>query len=121
MEEIIGILVLVAALIFKVVGKKFNDAGGSEQEPLRPEDMRKHIFAEVMEEVMEEENPVDNMRPAKIPEPVKRVQVVKAEKPKKLAKAEKKEEKIIEEEKPSREKIDPKKLIIYSEIMNRKY
>ena len=117
MEEIIGILVLVAALIFKVVGKKFNDAGGSEREPLRPEDIRKHIF----EEVMEEEKPVDNMRPVKIPEPVARVQVVKAEKPKKLAKAEKKEEKIIEEEKPSREKIDPKKLIIYSEIMNRKY
>lgn len=87
MEEIIGLLVIVAIAIFKGVSKKLEQSGNPSA-PVRPATANE---------------------PAPAPEPEAKPQVVKrtVDKP-------------VEEPVKQKEKIDPKKLIIYSEIMNPK-
>ena len=88
MEEIIGLLVIVAIAIFKGVSKKLEQSGTNPSAPVRPTTANE---------------------PAPAPEPEAKPQVVKrtVDKP-------------VEEPVKQKEKIDPKKLIIYSEIMNPK-
>ena len=94
MEEILGLLIIIAVSIFKAVNKKL-EKSGTPTAPAAP--------------APEQENPFDFKR--WIEEAPKAVEpVTPAPKP------------IMEvaEEKPEKEKIDPKKLIIYSEIMTPK-
>ena len=136
MEEIIGILVFVVLAIIKIIDKKFSSASGKSA----PMEETHEVFPEI--EVEEAERPVyrhermypEFHRPEPIqPEPIQPVQKMpehfagqSVEKP--VAKpaarpAVKKSARSILKEEPqkTREKIDPKKLIVYSEIMNRKY
>lgn len=90
MEEIIGLLVIVAIAIFKGVSKKLEQSGTNPSAPVRP-------------------TTANEPEPAPAPEPEAKPQVVR-----------KAVEKPVEEPVKQKEKIDPKKLIIYSEIMNPK-
>lgn len=122
MDEIITIVIVAAAIIFKVVGKKIGSAGSGDEVfptiPVEPdmmnvsdaeddvEDIQDPFFrpSPVVDEVVIEE--VERVLPVT---PVKPVEV-KAQTP------------ILEEEQPKqKERIDPKKLIVYSEIMKPKY
>lgn len=131
MEEIIGILVVVVLAIVKIIDKKFSSASAKPASGAETHE----VFPEI--EVEEAERPVyrhERMYPEfHRPEPIQPVQTMpehfagqSVEKP--VAKpaarsAAKKDTKSILKEEPekTREKIDPKKLIVYSEIMNRKY
>lgn len=99
METIIGILGAIAVLIFKVIEKKMKDSALSESktesEPMRQYRTLEDVFPEVNYDYVED-----------APEP----KVVQVEIPKE-----------VEPTAEKKEKIDPKKLIVYSEIMNRKY
>lgn len=90
MEEIIGLLVIVAIAIFKGVSKKLEQSGTNPSAPVRP-------------------TTANEPEPAPAPEPETKPQVVRrtVDEP-------------VEEPVKQKEKIDPKKLIIYSEIMNPK-
>ena len=122
MEEIIGLLVVLAIGIFKAVSKKLENAG-TQQAP--------KTFQDVLEELTMEEQrheapapwPVqpEPVQPEPVqPKPVQKSQpstievVTRQTAPKKP---------ILEEPEPEgpKEKIDPKKLVLYSEIMNPKF
>lgn len=140
MEEIIGLLVILAISIFKGVSKKLEQSGkqtagkspvkpvapAPAQEPFdNPFDIKKWI-SEAMQEVeaeagmkqepyhtaVVEEAVVSEIDVVPAAEPVM-PKVVKPAKPVVMPPVE-------EEKKTDKEKIDPKKLIIYSEIMTPK-
>ena len=121
MDGIISILIIAAVIIFKLVGKNISSGSGDEVFPTIPvEPGKEPIFIEQDEPtpVMEERPaPVRKEEPLVCPEPVfeegaKAVQPV----------APKVDEPILVEEEPKlKEKIDPKKLVVYSEIMKPKY
>ena len=110
-------------MIFKVIEKKMKDSaqgtGGSVAgpEPMRQYRTLEDVFPEVSHDYVED-----------TPEPkVIRVEIPK-EAPKEIdaaqIKGKEKSLEILKEVEPTaekKEKIDPKKLIVYSEIMNRKY
>ena len=117
MEEIIGLLVFIAIAIFKIVGKKLESAG-TKQTP--------KTFQDVLDELIVEEQRPEAPAPRPVqpepvqPKPVRKQQpstievVTRQTAPKKP---------ILEEPEPEgpKEKIDPKKLVLYSEIMNPKF
>ena len=111
MEEIIGLLVLLAAAVFKAVNKKLEQS--VEQalpgKPVRPEPLR-----ETEREWKQEQTPAP--APAPTPVPVPKQQPAVARNQTQARKFP------VQTEAPERkkEKIDPKKLIIYSEIMSPK-
>ena len=129
MDGLITVLIIAAAVIFKVVGKKFDSAAGDEvfpPIPFEPEDLPS----------AEEEEPVEAPKPRVVVKPQAVVKPAVSEKPffeeaqralpVKPVHAEpsvkKPQAPILEEETPQeREKIDPKKLVVYSEIMKPKY
>lgn len=116
MEEIIGLLVIVAIAIFKGVSKKLEQSGTNPSAPVRPAtaneqeeppfDLTKWLSEQMAQQKQSQEPTVE---PEPAPEPEAKPQVVKrtVDKP-------------VEEPVKQKEKIDPKKLIIYSEIMNPK-
>ena len=128
MEEIIGLLVVLAVGIFKAVNKKFEDAGKQPQKPsqpfgpfgsLDPFEKDQEVLVPKAEPAAPRPvtpKPVEIRPAAATPQPMtfdfEDVQrQTKARKPM-----------LIEEEETSpREKIDPKKLVLYSEIMNPKF
>lgn len=133
METIIALLFVLLPIIFKLIGKKFEQAG----QPQRAEQMRE--FAELFgsdddeSEVRHDDDgqvvevppvtvtPVQtHTRPVVTPSSVMTENVVRQTTSKKKPVAKKP---ILEEEVQERkgEKIDPKKLVIYSEIMKPKY
>ena len=140
METIIGLLFILLPLIFKLIGKKFEQAGQSE----RAEKMREIAQTLGGGDDDDEDDPweldddgqVTEVRPAApapvaptpvVVRPVQSVQQTVAEnvtrqttsRPKPTVKAKRP---ILEEEtKKKGEKIDPKKLVIYSEIMKPKF
>lgn len=140
METIIGLLFILLPLIFKLIGKKFEQAGQSE----RAEKMREIAQTLRGGDDDDEDDPweldddgqVTEVRPAApapvaptpvVVRPVQSVQQTVAEnvtrqttsRPKPTVKAKRP---ILEEEtKKKGEKIDPKKLVIYSEIMKPKF
>ena len=140
METIIGLLFILLPLIFKLIGKKFEQAGQSE----RAEKMREIAQTLSGGDDDDEDDPweldddgqVTEVRPAApapvaptpvVVRPVQPVQQTVAEnvtrqttsRPKPTVKAKRP---ILEEEtKKKGEKIDPKKLVIYSEIMKPKF
>lgn len=104
METIFGLLFILLPIVLKLIGKRLEQAGKTQQpveyleqqtvvEPLAPEPMIKDSV----------EAPVA---------------VKKKHQPKKVTK---KTPILVEEEKKPKEKIDVKKLIVYSEIMKPKY
>ena len=135
MEEIIGLLVVLAVGIFKAVNKKFEDAGKQPQKPsqpfgpfgsLDPFDKDQEVFVPKAEPAAPRREPV-TPRPMK-PKPVE----VKpaAVKPQPMTfdledvqrQTKTRKPMLIEEEETSpKEKIDPKKLVLYSEIMTPKF
>ena len=133
METIIALLFVLLPIIFKLIGKKFEQAG----QPQRAEQMRE--FAELFgsddheEEVRHDDDgqvidvppvivtPVQTyVAPVVPPAPVMTENVVRQTAAKKPVVRKKP---ILEEEVQERkgEKIDPKKLVIYSEIMKPKF
>ena len=140
METIIGILFILLPLIFKLIGKKFEQAGQSE----RAEKMREIAQTLGGGDDDDEDDPweldddgqVTEVRPAApapvaptpvVVRPVQPVQQTVTEnvtrqttsRPKPTVKA--KRPMLEEETKKKGEKIDPKKLVIYSEIMKPKF
>ena len=145
MEELTGILFVVAAIVFKVIEAKLKKAGKSQA----PKVETREVFPEVtdqtesglpkwLEDIQREMNTLapEPVAPAEV-KPVEEAPAPKpatitfeeAMKPMKKAPlrpvnpapAKVKKPILQEEEEKPREKIDPKKLIVYSEIMNRKY
>ena len=124
MEEIIGLLVVLAVGIFKAVNKKFEDAGKQPESPsqpfgsfgsLDPFGGESEVFAPKAEPVVPkpiEEKPAHVRHVSPKPSTIEVVErQTKTRKPM-----------LIEEEETSpKEKIDPKKLVLYSEIMTPKF
>ena len=130
MEEIIGILLALVVLLFKVA-KKINDADTPVRpaQPVQPTATRQYqtledVFPdlhvdseesneEIYEGVPEEPEPIVEEAPTyyfyEAPKSVK-------EKP-----VDSRPIEVEPETSEKKEKIDPKKLVLYSEIMNRKY
>jgi hypothetical protein len=130
MEEIIGILVALGVLLFKFA-KKINDADTPVRpaQPAQPTATRQYqtledVFPdlhvdfeesneEISEEVQEEPEPIVEEAPTyyffEAPKSVKETPVVS------------RPMEVEPETSEKKEKIDPKKLVLYSEIMNRKY
>ena len=128
MEDIIYILLALAALIFKVVEKKLNSSGKKVSEP-RPEretavdPQPETEFVEAVPAVVrrEPEEPVVREMPMRQEAPVKPAasRLTMTPKKPKAPKTLKVKPAATSSVKP--EKIDPKKLVIYSEIMKPKY
>jgi hypothetical protein len=124
METIFGLLVILLPLIFKLIGKKLEQAGNLEKAK------RFQELAERMTSDSDEDSKKNTIEVSEIDfnDAVKQQSVAPAYVPKKeerpVVEVRKKQvavekEKIVKKE--EREKIDPKKLVIYSEIMNRKF
>ena len=141
METIIGLLFILLPVIFKFIGKRLEQSGQSEKagkfkkiaETLNDgEEVETPIFDWLSDEPDEEpfEEPV-KPAPVVIPVPVEpqihlweaEAQPVSKKKLKPVQKSVKAKRPMLEEDVPQkkREKIDPKKLVIYSEIMKPKY
>jgi hypothetical protein len=134
MDELITVVIIVAAIVFKVVGKKLGSSGGDEVFPTIPvdPDMKKYLdddddIVNAEEEFHDpyfrqmpviDEEVIEEAERALPVQPVQFVQPVAPAKPVEM----KVQTPILEEEQPKeKEKIDKKKLIIYSEIMKPKY
>lgn len=122
MEDLIGLLIVVAAMIFKVVSNRLDKAGkqAGKKDPETPAsgsfDVKEWIN-EVMEEI-EDEIPVTPV----VRKPAFEENVARQTDRKPAAQPVQKKP-ILEEpvQEQNKEKIDPKKLVIYSEIMKPKY
>jgi len=136
METIIGLLFILLPVILKLIGKKFENAGTTPTETPGSFDMGSWIQESIDEAESEAEQPEvrpqPQVRPQQQPAPSpveeatpsvidfneymrKRSTVKSVRKPARKAPV------LVEEEKKTKEKIDPKKLVIYSEIMSPKY
>jgi hypothetical protein len=125
MDGIITIVIVAAAIIFKVVGKKLGSAGSDEVFPPLPVDPDMRNFPDHVGGLQDAEDLVDEeLADEVVIEEVERALPVKPAKPVTPAKTVevKDQTPILEEEQPKqKEKIDKKKLIVYSEIMKPKY
>ena len=111
MEEIIGLLIIVATFIFKVVGKKLENAGQAAEPALEAAQEPSPSGPEYTENVTRQ------VAPAKPAAPKKPAATHKPAAPKSVAR-----KPILNEPvRTKKEKIDLKKMIIYSEIMSPKY
>lgn len=133
METLLGLLLILLPAIFKLVEKKLKASGKTEAADHVHE--WSEIFGEKKEEWEDDEDDAPTVPAARQPvfsEPVKPAPVIskpepvrsKAVTPKPLqVKAGKTSSKpmLVEEEPKKKEKIDPKKLVIYSEIMKPKF
>lgn len=130
METIIGILFILLPLILKLVGRKFEQSGNA----AKAEQLKELAKAFGEEEEDSEDDDVgydDDGQIVNVPPAPKmawtpvREQDVMAEKPKIAVegyKAIARKPVLLEEEpKKKREKIDPKKMVVYSEIMKPKF
>ena len=137
METILTLLFILLPVIFKLIGKKFEQAGQPEKaEKVRElmkslggesddaEDPFSGLFGRSVETEVErdDDDQIVEVKPAPQPVPVytytENVERQTAPKPQPAPR-----KPILEEavQKKSGEKIDPKKLVIYSEIMKPKY
>lgn len=101
MEAIIGILAGVAILIFKIISKSMSESAQSPVKPVMPAQpaQPEYFYEELnVDKKKQEENRAEGQRSV---QPAPKAETETASK--------------------TKEKIDPKKLIVYSEIMNRKY
>ena len=134
MDELITIVIIAAAIIFKVVGKKLGSAGSDEVFPALPVDPDMMNIPDAESESEDVQEPFFMPRPVYVEpaademvvEEVERALPVKSDVQEPAVPVQparvKIQTPILEEEQPEqKEKIDPKKLIIYSEIMKPKY
>ena len=123
MDGLITVLIIAAAIIFKVVGKNLKSAAGDEvfpHVPFEPED----VPSVEEEEPVEEHKPLAVERRAVAEKPLfEEAQRALPAKPVQTKPSVRKPEVpiLVEEESQEKEKIDPKKLVVYSEIMKPKY
>ena len=120
METIFTLILVLLPIIFKLIGKRLENAGTQqqatdEQQPIEDwaEVLRRHIEAQQQEEAVpvtpvQEQSQQEKVMPAAKVQP--RKPLYKPTKPI-----------LQEEDKKKKEKIDTKKLIVYSEIMKPKY
>lgn len=125
MEEIIGLLVVLAIGILKAVNKKFEDAGKQPQKPSQPFGPFGSLdpFAEDKEVVTPRPEPIVPKQEPVVPRPqpvTPKPQPMTFEFVERQTKT-KKPILIEEEENSPKEKIDPKKLVLYSEVMKPKF
>ena len=114
METFLGLLLILLPVIFKFIGKKFEQSGNSDAAEKLKE------LAQAMGED-KEEDPFQQWFKNE-PEPEVDVEPVVIQEHKPVAPAPVKTSILVEEEKKTKgEKVDPKKLVIYSEIMKPKY
>ena len=126
METILTLLLFLLPVIFKLIGKKFEKSG----QPEKAQKVREILqtFGEDEPEVVfDDEGHVAEVKPVvmeapkyEVEEKVER-QTVQQPQPVKPQPAKKRKPMLEEPEERKREKIDPKKLVIYSEIMKPKY
>ena len=135
MEEIIGLLVLIAVGIFKVVvERKLKDAGKQPQKPSQPFGTRdpfgedEEVFTPEPDPLVPKPDPFAPKVEPMAPQPVAPKPVAPKPQPTTMALEDVKRQikarkpmLIEEEEKSPKEPIDPKKLVLYSEIMNPKF
>ena len=116
MQTIIGLLIIILPFIFKLIGRRLERAG--QEAPSEPHAASEPIedWAEVLRRHIEAQQPVK--RQVETPQ-----QPVASKESPKRPKAPKRQMTPILKEEPvkKREKIDVKKMIVYSEIMKPKY
>lgn len=126
METIIGVLALVLFAVFKGIEKKLNASGrgkvpghprnvlhGGPPAELEVQQMPEIPEVPQMPEEPEVESPAPYVAPVPVVPPVSKV----VQKPKTNAAA----RKTVRTETKNKEKFDPKKMIVYSEIMKTKF
>ena len=120
METILGLLLILLPAIFKLVEKKLKASGKTEAADQVHE--WSEIFGENKEEWKDDEDESPSVPEARQPvfaDPVMPKPVVPKPSHMKARKSSSKPM-LVEEEPKKKEKIDPKKLVIYSEIMKPK-
>ena len=126
METIIGLLFILLPFIFKLIGKKLEQAGKSETAD-KMKEFAQYIGTdeEQQEEVFtqEEHMTVDPVVEPVIPviEPVRMTVTENVQRQVPPAPKQTRKPILFEEPEKKAEKIDPKKLVVYSEIMKPKY
>ena len=123
METIIGLLFILLPVIFKLIGKKLEQSGKTDaSEKMREiveamgEDNDESPIIEWLKEKQEvPKAPAVQLVPRPEAKPTENVKPAVKKKPKPKTPI------LVEEEKKKGEKIDPKKLVIYSEIMKPKF
>ena len=119
METILGLLIVVLPLVFKLVEKRLQ-ASGRQQDAETVQEWIE-MFDAADEDVQEKTEPAQQISVPEKPKPIF-VEAPRVVTPKQTAKPKKPARQILVEEEPKKkEKIDPKKLVIYSEIMKPKY
>lgn len=128
METIIGLLIVVLPIVFKLIGKRLEQAGQVpppiHEDILEDDDPEGEISEEDWQETLrryleQQQAQAREYVPVKAEvEPVKEMIVEEAPR---VVPQKKRQPILIEEEKEPKEKIDVKKLIVYSEIMKPKY
>ena len=118
METIIGFLIVVLPVIFKLIGKRLEQAG-QEQAPVEG-DVLKEDWAETVRKYVEQQQAQERVSVSfKVEEePVK--EKPSEEAPRMVVKKTARPV-LIEEEKKEKKKIDVKKMVVYSELMKPKY
>lgn len=122
METIIGLLFILLPVIFKLIGKKLEKSGHTGQ----AETIRKiaEALGDDAEAEYDEEGQIVHLpeqpsaKPSVQPQPVVPVRVVQEEGKQGIIR---KPLLVEEKDEVEKEKIDPKKLVIYSEIMKPKF
>lgn len=130
MDTIFTLLIILLPIVFKLIGKKLEKAGSqpqvtdSQQEPIEDwaEVLRRHIEVQQQEEVAPAA-PVQQppVQARTMPERVSQEGRPQTRKSIRKPAAQPKKPILQEEEQTRTEKIDKKKLIVYSEIMKPKY
>ena len=121
METIVGLLFILLPVIFKLIGKKLEQSGKTG--PIA------EVLSETFDDSSDEPAPEPAAKP--VPKPVEKPVAEFKPAPMPVYKPMKVEEDVIRqtetliqvepEKKPAAEKIDPKKLVIYSELMKPKF
>ena len=123
METIIGLLMVLLPIIFKLIGKRLERASegtpgvvDADEAPIEDwaEKVRRHL-EDQLGQTEAYAQPMPEVIPEPVQKPVQETEKVREKKPVKSKPI------LHEEVKKEREKIDTKKLIVYSEIMKPKY
>lgn len=121
METIIGLLIVILPIVFRFVGKKLEQAAQNsapQAEPIQDwaETLRQHMEMQPSAELSQEQGTLESASAKPAATSVKPWKTVKAGIPVNVSKPI-----LTEEPKKEKEKVDVKKLIVYSEIMKPKY
>ena len=112
METIFGLLIVLLPVIFKLIGKRLENASEASQ-PVEDWEQEIRRYLQQQQEGLVEPKPEIVVDPKPVVKPIN--EGVHAVKPKKTKLV------LQEQEKKKKAKIDVKKMIVYSEIMKPKY